>query len=125
MSHMILNIVLILVLLLLSYSAAEESASCVNRPRLAIGSTTREANVIREVVQPDDEAQEDAWRRLDRRCRTLARLDADLVEWTLPPATGSGKCIVAELLITDPHRPLEQLVMLLRRVADEVQRLTR
>ncbi len=81
--------------------------------------------MIREVIQSDDEAEEDARQRLDRRCRALTRLDAELVEWTLPPAGGDGKRVVAELLITDTHHPLEQLAMLLRRIADEVQRLTR
>ena len=78
---------------------------------------------MREVVPPEVEADADARQRLDRGCRPLTRLDAELVEWTLPPAAGAGKRVAAELWITDARRPLEQLTALLRRVADEIQRL--
>ena len=80
--------------------------------------------MIREVVQSQEQAEGDAWQRLDEICGRLSHLDADLVEWTLPLAEVAGKRIVAELLITDAHRPLKQLATLLRRIADEVQRLT-
>lgn len=79
--------------------------------------------MIREVVPPEDEVQGDAQQRLDRLCRRLTRLDPELVEWTLPPAGSAGKRVAAELLLTDARRPLEQLAKLLRRLADEVQRL--
>ncbi len=84
-----------------------------------------EAPVIREVVPTENEARDEARQRLDRLCRRLTRLDPELVEWTLPPAEGTGKRVAAELMITDGRRPLEQLTALLRRVADEVQRLSR
>jgi hypothetical protein len=75
-------------------------------------------------VQPDEEARREARHRLDQRCWALIRLDAGLVEWTLPPAGEDGKRVVAEGLITDVRRPLEQRAIRLRQVADEVQRLT-
>jgi hypothetical protein len=80
--------------------------------------------VIHEVVQPQEQTDWDARQRLDLACRRLTRLDAELVEWTLPPAGVAGKRVVAELLITDTRRPLQQLALLLRRIADEVQVLT-
>jgi hypothetical protein len=80
--------------------------------------------VIREVVQLREQWDWDAMQRLDQCCRRLARIDAELVEWTLPPASREGKRVTAELLVTDSRHPLEQLASLLRRVADAVQRLT-
>jgi hypothetical protein len=79
--------------------------------------------VLREVVQRDEQAESDAWQRLDEACGRLTRLDADLVEWTFLPADASGKRIIAELVITEAQRPLEQLARLLNRIARDVRRL--
>jgi hypothetical protein len=81
--------------------------------------------MIREVPPPEDERQAEIHQRLDRACRSLVRLDAELVEWTLWPAADGGKRVAAELWITDAPRPLEQLSALLRRVAEEIQRTSR
>ena len=79
----------------------------------------------REVVQPWEQQTWDRQQQLDQRLRVLLGMDAELVEWTLSPARPEGKHVTASLLLTDHRRPLEQLAGLLRRVADEVERLHR
>ena len=81
--------------------------------------------MLREVLPLDEQAQQDARQRLHEACRLLRWIDPELAEWTVAPPTAEGQPLLARLLLTDARRPLEQLARLLRRVADQVERLAR
>jgi hypothetical protein len=81
--------------------------------------------MLREVFPYERQAQEDAQRRLQAACELLRWIDPELAEWTVLPPAPEGQGISARMLLTDARRPLEQLARLLRRTADQVERLAR
>lgn len=77
--------------------------------------------MMREVIQPEEQASWDAQQRLDRAFDSLIRIDWELVEWTLADADAEGKRLSASFLVTDSRRPLKQLADMLRCIADQVE----
>ena len=88
-----------------------------------IGGTDEKNRMLREVIQPEEQASWDAQQRLDGALDSLIRIDWELVEWTLAAVDAEGKRLSASFLVTDACRPLEQLADILRCIADQVEGL--